>query len=56
MTLRDLQYATQDLIDSGAVKDNEKVVAKVMKNKICLYVQTEEGEMEHLATISTFID
>ena len=51
MTLRDLQYATQDLIDSGAVKDTDEVAVRVMADKVCLYVQTED-EMVHLATLT----
>ena len=54
MTLRDLQYATQDLIDCGASKDTDEVVAKVMQDKVCLYVQTDD-ELEHLATLPPLI-
>lgn len=50
MTLRDLQYATQDLIDSGAVEDTDEIVARVMPNNVRLYVQTED-ELEYLATL-----
>ena len=54
MTLRDLQYATQDLIDCGASKDTDEVVAKVMQEKVCLYVQTDDG-LEYLATLPPLI-
>lgn len=39
MTLRDLQYATQDLIDCGASKDTDEVVAKAAFDGVRLYVR-----------------
>ena len=50
MTLRELQYATQDLIDCGAAKDTDELFVKVNSDNFAVYVRTEDN-IEHLATI-----
>ena len=50
MTVRELQYATQDLIDCGASKDTDELFVKVDSDNVRIYVRTQ-GDAELLAIL-----
>lgn len=56
MTLRDLQYAIQDLIDRGAAKDTDEVAAvRWGERKVNLYAKTADGAI-YIASVSPSVE